>query len=258
MDLTVSIPFYNYNLIDSLRYQITKKNIQHYFNIQKSLKKQNINLYLNLIGSENNKSYNLAKSFLSEMVKYTEFNQTHTEKIKPEDLRSKYNYCFETAKIYWGDNCKFHCISGSNDFVSPVFFDKLFNNKEFDIIGVSANKNINNLIVIDYADKKGFLSTGAYKDDLFHFQNNFIGGFYALNTILLEKLNYNPFQFNNDELGLEKYCLEQQYKLHMIDCEILNVKSNTDLNTFKDCEILKKSDLSVEQIKTYFNYLDSL
>ena len=81
---------------------------------------------------------------------------------------------------------------------------------------------------------------------------------YALNVNLLEKLNYNPFQFNNDEIGLEKYCLEQKYKFHMINCEILNVKSNTDLNTYKSCETLKKANLSCEQLNTYFNYLDSI
>lgn len=258
MNLSVSIPYYNYNLTDSLRYEITKKNIQHYFNIQQNLKKQGIELYLNLIGSENDKSYNLAKPFFNGMVEYTEFKQIHTEKIKPEDLRAKYNYCFQTAKVYWGNNCKFHCISGSNDFVSSIFFDELFYHKGFDIIGVSANRNINNLIVLDYANKQGFTSTGAYEHDLFNFQNNFIGGFYALNTTLLDNLGYNPFQFANDELGLEKFCLDQQYKLHMVDCEILNVKSNTDLNTFKDCEILKKADLTSEQLKNYFNYLDLL
>jgi hypothetical protein len=258
MNLSVSIPFYNYNLTDSLRYQITKKNIQHYFNIQQSLKKQNINVYLNLIGSENDKSYNLSKLFFNGMVEYTEFKQIHTETIKPEDLRAKYNFCFQTAKTNFGDKCKFHCISGSNDFVSSIFFDELINCELFDLVGVSANKNVNNLVVLDYLNKKGFLGSGLYENEIFGFQNNFIGGFYALNVNLLEKLNYNPFQFNNDEIGLEKYCLEQKYKFHMINCEILNVKSNTDLNTYKSCETLKKANLSCEQLNTYFNYLDSI
>jgi hypothetical protein len=258
MNISISIPFYNYNLTDSVRYEITKKNIQHYCNIQHILKKEGLNIYLNLVGSENDLSFNLCKPFLTNMVKYTEFRQVHNEKIKPEDLRAKYNFCFQQARDYWGEICTFHCISGSNDFVSILFFEELLTHKDFYLLGVSANRNKNNLIVLDYLNKKGFCSTGAYEHTLFHFQNNFIGGFYALKTNLLGLLNYNPFQFNDDELGLEKYCLDQQIRLHMIDCEILNVKSNMDLNTYNDCEILKKTDLAIEDLNSYFSYLNNL
>lgn len=255
MKISLSIPFYNFNSTTSTRYEITKKNFSHYTNIQKKLKQKGIELYIHLVGSESNLSFGLAKEFLNEYTHYSEFYQP--EKIEPCQLRDKYNFCFQMAKQF-RDDCSFYCISGSNDFVSESFFDELIKSTSFDIIGVSANDTRNNLIMLDYLNKKGFEGDGIYQNDVIGFKNKFIGGFYALGLNLLSKLNYCPFQWNNDEVGLEKFCLDNNYLLHMVDCEIWNIKTDTDLNTYDDCLVFKKNDIEQERLNNYFEYLKEL
>ena len=255
MKISLSIPFYNFNSTTSERYELTKKNFSHYTNIQKKLKQKGIELYINLVGSENNLSFGLASEFINKYTDYSEFYQP--EKIEPHQLRDKYNFCFQMAKQL-NDDCFFYCISGSNDFVSESFFYELVKATDFDIIGVSANDTLNNLVMLDYSNKIGFKGTGIYQNGVINFKNNFIGGFYAMGLRLLTQLNYCPFQWHNDEVGLEKFCLDNNYLLHMIDCEIWNVKSNIDLNSYNDCLVFRKFDIPQNELNTYFEYLKEL
>ena len=275
MKISISVPFYNYQDINTLRYQLTKKCFQHYYNIQKRLNKKGIFLYLNFVGSEENLSYNLVKPFLNEYNTYTEYLQIggDTWWIRDGNLRDKYNSCFQYAKNC-DDTFKYHCISGSNDFVDEIFFEQLAainetnispidrkKKKQIGLIGVSANSNRNNLFVLDYLNKRAFTSTGIYRNYSLGygivFINKFIGGFYALSTKLLSDLNYKPFQFDADEIGLEQYCVDN-YSTIAIDSDILNIKSDSDLNSYEACLTFKDNDINSDKLESLLLYIDSL
>lgn len=268
MKISISIPFYNYQERNTLRYQITKKCFQHYYNIQQGLIEHDIFLYLNFVGSEDKYSYELSKPYLNECNIYTEYIQNGSDSwwIKANNLRDKYNACFDFAR-----NCDntftYHCISGSNDFVGIEFFKNLIAidcslspkerkmKKELGLIGVSANTDRNNLIVLDYLNKRGFTSTGKYRGT--DISNYFIGGFYALTNKLLTDLNYQPFQFDGDEIGLELYCVDN-YKILGIDSEILNIKSDSDINSYDNCLQLRDNDINDDKLESILLYIDSL
>lgn len=255
MYISLSIPFYNYNDKYSLRYAITKKCFQHYSDIQLRLKEKGIFLHISFVGSEGEFSKELCAPFINNgMNEYSEYTQP--VKFTSDGLRAKYNHCFAIAKHFWGDAFALHCIVGSNDFVFDNVFEQLVNCTESDLIGVAANGARNNLTVLDYLNRRAFLSDGIYPVTS-NFRNELIGGFYALGRNLLGKLEWKPFQFPNDEVGMESHCKEKNYRITGIDSEIINVKTDSDLNGYSHCLEFKCNDISRKQLQSVLAYFDA-
>ena len=250
MKIGLAIPFYNNG--NNLRAEITKKLFNHYNKIKESLLDYNIDLKICFIGSEGEISESFCKEFLNNNI-YVDFNQDY----KDFKLRDKYNKGLQSL----GEK-DYYCICGSNDLVFIDSFLSLNNNLNIDLIGVKADYEENNLIVLDYEKKIGFKSSGIYPPiKIFEVAryNRIIGGFLAISKKLFLRLDKKPFFNDWDEVGLESDCVMKHIPRGFISSKIINIKTDYDITHY---DIIKQhhynGELSESELSFYLKYLREL
>jgi hypothetical protein len=251
MNVGLAIPFYNENY--NIRRVITKKLFKHYMQIKKDLLQDNINLKICFIGSEGLDSSTFCEEFLIDGNEYVEFNQVYNGFA----LRDKFNAGLQSL----GEQ-EFYCICGSNDFVSSDILKSLKNSLEVDLVGVRADYNENNLIVIDYQRRIGFKGSGIYppiEGFALAKNNRMVGGFFAISKKLFDSMGKKPFFNEWDEVGLESNCASNGNIRSFISTKILNIKTDFDLTKFEDVKFHHNNgDLTHEELIGYLKYLDEL
>lgn len=200
---------------------------------------------VHICGSEGNISYNFAKPFLSDNVKYFEVPQEAFCTISSGDdhIRKKFNDSLHTLP----DNLDWYCLGGADDLVNPNFFNGLLqldSSKKL-MVGVGMD---NPLYLLDEND-----NWKAYSIKL-SYSNKFtlLAGINCFSKAYFKSID-NPYALSGCETGAETLALESGEVIGL-DGSIIMYKGRDVLNPLSKClrkhEIVKISKEELDYIET--------
>lgn len=176
---------------------------------------------VHLCGSEKERSYNFAKPYLSDNVKYIEVPQGAVCMISSGNdvIRDKFNDSLKTLP----NNLDWYCLVGADDLVDLDFFKKL-ENLHYDkacMAGVSMDSPL--YLVNGFRRTRVLLKYGnIYR---------LTAGVNAFNKAAMDICGNRPYQLSGCETGAEKY-FEQHGSVLPQDGYVVSVKGNDVLNSF--------------------------
>lgn len=109
------------------------------------------------------------------------------------ELREKFNFAVRAAREYEPDRV---FIVGSDDMIPPQFFRE----SDADLLGLSPGSG-SGVYFWPYRSARAFWWEGYAPDS----DVQCVGGVLGMSLRLLDELDWRPFQFKSDEIGLERY-----------------------------------------------------
>lgn len=188
--MTVAIVCAFYFCRNAHRRTITEKVFKHYASVPDSI-------FIG-VGSEGHVSQELLERANPE-ARYLEFDQDwdYVPPFGHDGLRRKYNYCVEAAREY--DPDVVFCL-GSDDLVPHAFFTPPTDDAL--LIGAGQGPD-GGAFFFEYQNSNAFWWDGRspFGDE----RGSFSGGVLGFSPELLDALDWRPWQFDGDELGIERH-----------------------------------------------------
>lgn len=212
----IIIPFYTYG--DKTRQEITRKCFKHYKIISDETGWPVVG-----VGSEGFLSRDLFLEFFPKEW-YTEFFQDWKD-IPPSGgssgLSRKYNASINFVKREF--NPTHYTMVGSDDFISLRYFEFLPEQIDFSIISGP-------YIMYDYINKQPYFYGPKEPSTIAS-----TGSGIVMSKELLENLNWIPYSYGNDEVGLEKAVFDRGFPInglnHWGQDDLVTLKSNMTINS---------------------------
>ena len=187
-----------------------------------------LGIMLHICGSERELSYNFAKPYLNENIKYFEVPQSEfcNKSYGTDALREKFNDSLKTLPFGFD----WYCLVGADDLASPDFFKALekVNPSEAIMAGVSMNNPLylldeennweSHSIKLKYADK--------YK---------LLAGINCFSKVYMNRISFRPYVLNGCETGAETYCEQNGGTVVGLDGTITMFKGEGVLNPLEKC-----------------------
>jgi hypothetical protein len=206
-----------------------------------------MNILIHICGSEGEISRKFAEPFLSDNVKYFEVPQSSFCFSSSGDdfIRKKFNDSLKTLPI----NCDWYCLSGADDLVDPLFFERLSKLDPFKRI--MAGVGMENPLYL--LDEKDYFKAYSIK---LQYANKYklLAGINCFSKAYINKIKCNPYALNGCETGAELLCTKHDGEVIGLEGSIIMFKGNGVLNPLDKClkvhENVKINESELDYIAT--------
>jgi len=262
--IDIVIPFYTYGKND--RIELTKKIFKHYKNIQ-SYFSNTAKITFTFVGSEGEFSKNMVEHIFTYDYRYIEFFQEKYDLTKLNDYRK----CIEmldkkfifSYKMSFEVNPDISLLSGSNDYISFLFFQQVinfYNPEEKQIFGIDNYKNgKNSCLILNYSDPSKYFFWDGISEyegrEKFHYCAGIIGFTKTIYDIDPQKI-LNLLSCDEGEIEYNLLSLPEVKKFNSSNVFYINYKTTSDseLNTYDSLynKLINKHSISLDMMTEDF------